>query len=45
LLKFRFNPTIQFMSEQPLVSIITLNWNTTAVTCEFLTSILEQNTY
>jgi GT2 family glycosyltransferase len=33
------------MSEQPLVSIITLNWNTTAVTCEFLTSIKEQNTY
>jgi len=33
------------MSEQPLVSIITLNWNTTAVTCEFLTSIQEQNTY
>jgi GT2 family glycosyltransferase len=33
------------MSELPLVSIITLNWNTTAVTCEFLTSIQEQNTY
>jgi len=33
------------MSEQPLVSIVTLNWNTTAVTCEFLSSIKEHNTY
>jgi GT2 family glycosyltransferase len=33
------------MLKQPLVSIITLNWNTTAVTCEFLTSVKEQNTY
>jgi GT2 family glycosyltransferase len=29
----------------PLVSIITLNWNTTEVTCEFLRSIQEQSTY
>ncbi|MBO9659941.1 MAG: glycosyltransferase family 2 protein, partial [Chitinophagaceae bacterium] len=29
----------------PLVSIIALNWNTTEVTCEFLRSIQEQNTY
>ena len=33
------------MPIQPLVSIITLNWNTTAVTCEFLSSIKKQNTY
>jgi GT2 family glycosyltransferase len=31
--------------KQPLVSIITLNWNSTAVTCDFLRSIKEQNTY
>ena len=29
----------------PLISIITLNWNTTDVTCEFLRSIREQNKY
>ncbi|MDV6223944.1 glycosyltransferase family 2 protein [Flavitalea sp. BT771] len=29
----------------PLISIITLNWNTTDVTCEFLRSIREQNNY
>lgn len=33
------------MSEQALVSIITLNWNSTTVTCEFLSSIKDQNTY
>ena len=33
------------MSELPLVSIITLNWNTTVVTGEFLSSIKERNTY
>ena len=33
------------MSELPLVSIITLNWNTTVVTGEFLSSIKETNTY
>jgi len=32
-------------SSDPLVSIITLNWNTTEVTCDFLKSILSQNTY
>lgn len=29
----------------PLVSVITLNWNTTKVTCEFLQSIRQHNTY
>src|SRR5258708_16245892 len=29
----------------PLISIITINWNTTAVTGEFLQSILSSNTY
>ena len=33
------------MTDAPLVSIVTLNWNTTAVTCDFLTSIKTQNTY
>lgn len=33
------------MFKQPLVSIISLNWNTSAVTCEFLTSIKNQNFY
>ena len=33
------------MFDQPLVSIITLNWNAATVTCEFLSSIKEQNTY
>lgn len=33
------------LMEPPLVSIIALNWNTTAVTCEFLHSINEQGTY
>jgi GT2 family glycosyltransferase len=33
------------MSELPLVSIITLNWNSTKVTCEFLSSIKDQNIY
>ena len=33
------------MYDQSLVSIITLNWNATAVTCEFLSSIRDQNTY
>jgi GT2 family glycosyltransferase len=30
---------------KPLVSIVTLNWNTIDVTCDFLRSIKEQNTY
>lgn len=29
----------------PLVSIVTLNWNTTAVTCDFLRSVKEQVSY
>ena len=33
------------MSKQPLVSIITLNWNNTDVTCAFLSSIKQENTY
>lgn len=33
------------MSKQPLVSIIALNWNSTDVTCAFLTSIKQKNTY
>lgn len=33
------------MKETPLISVIALNWNTTAVTCEFLRSIATQNTY
>jgi GT2 family glycosyltransferase len=33
------------MPEQPLVSIITINWNSTNVTSEFLSSIKEVNTY
>ncbi|MGZ3854132.1 MAG: glycosyltransferase family 2 protein [Flavisolibacter sp.] len=33
------------MFEQPLVSIITLNWNSASVTCEFLSSINGHNTY
>jgi GT2 family glycosyltransferase len=33
------------MDVNPLVSIITLNWNGTVVTCDLLRSIKEQNTY
>lgn len=32
-------------AEPPLISIITLNWNTTEVTCDFLVSVKERNTY
>ena len=32
-------------AEPPLISVITLNWNTTEVTCEFLRSVRERNTY
>ena len=35
-------PLIQ---ELPLISIVTLNWNTTDITCDFLISIRERNTY
>lgn len=31
--------------EGPLVSVIALNWNTTAITCDFLQSIKQNNTY
>jgi GT2 family glycosyltransferase len=33
------------LKETPLISIITLNWNTTSVTCDFLRSIQEKNHY
>jgi len=33
------------LKESPLISIIALNWNTTAITCDFLHSIRERNTY
>jgi len=33
------------MLDQPLVTIVTLNWNSTKVTSELLLSIKEQNTY
>jgi GT2 family glycosyltransferase len=32
-------------NEHPLISIITLNWNTPDVTCEFLRSVKARNTY
>ena len=31
--------------DTPLISIITLNWNTTDITCDFLYSIGERNSY
>ena len=37
--------TFPIMLSQPLVSIVTLNWNNAAVTCDFLLSIKEKNTY
>ena len=33
------------MLNYPLVSIIAINWNTTRLTCDFLVSILQHNTY
>jgi len=33
------------LKDNPLISIISLNWNTTGVTCDFLRSINDQNTY
>ena len=33
------------LKETPLISIITLNWNTTPLTCDFLRSINEKNSY
>jgi GT2 family glycosyltransferase len=32
-------------NDRPLISVVTLNWNTTAVTCDFLRSVREKNTY
>src|SRR4051794_3117974 len=32
-------------ANQPLVSIVTLTWNTTDITCDFLRSINEHGTY
>ncbi|MDO6435044.1 glycosyltransferase family 2 protein [Flavitalea sp. BT771] len=40
-----FKMTMPEADTYPLISIITLNWNTTDVTCEFLRSIREQNNY
>jgi len=39
------SPLSVMKTNQPLISIITINWNSTAVTCDFLRSINEQNTY
>lgn len=33
------------LKESPLISVIALNWNTTAITCDFLHSIRKYNTY
>jgi len=33
------------LRDRPLISIIALNWNTTAITCDFLKSIRQQNRY
>jgi GT2 family glycosyltransferase len=33
------------LKDPPLISIVTLNWNTASITCDFLVSIREQNTY
>lgn len=33
------------LKDRPLISIIALNWNNTAITCDFLVSIREQNSY
>jgi GT2 family glycosyltransferase len=38
-------PQSVIKTRQPLVSIVTLNWNTTDVTCDFLRSIKEHGTY
>ena len=40
-----YNAKFNMLQDRPLVSIIALNWNTTAVTCDFLTSIRKHNTY
>ena len=33
------------LKDNPLVSIVTLTWNTTDITCDFLRSIREHGTY
>jgi GT2 family glycosyltransferase len=33
------------LKDNPLISIVTLTWNTTEVTVDFLRSLNEQNTY
>jgi GT2 family glycosyltransferase len=33
------------MADNPLITVIAVNWNTTAVTCDFLRSIRDFNTY
>jgi GT2 family glycosyltransferase len=33
------------LKDNPLISIVTLTWNTTAITCDFLRSINEHGTY
>jgi GT2 family glycosyltransferase len=33
------------LTDTPLISIIALNWNNTAITCDFLHSLREKNTY
>jgi GT2 family glycosyltransferase len=38
-------PEVMQTRIQPLISLITLNWNGTAVTCDLLRSIRERNTY
>lgn len=30
---------------KPLVSLVTINWNTTQITCDFLSSVITYNTY
>lgn len=37
--------TLRSQPDQPLVSVITVNWNNTQVTCDLLRSINEHNTY
>jgi GT2 family glycosyltransferase len=33
------------LKDDPLISVIAINWNTTAITCDFLRSIKEHNSY
>ena len=46
--KLNFNPAYSVkmpLTKQPLVSVITLNWNGTQLTCDLLRSIREQESY